>query len=92
MSGILDAMARGMQSADVQTRARVASSGGRGRAAALTADERASGAAAAGRAGHAPAAMARRIVKAWPTLSDEERGEVLGVLTAGLPLRRRPNG
>lgn len=81
-------MAKGMQVADAPTRARVASSGGVGRARALTTDERADSARIAALASHRPAALARRIVKAWPDLSDEERAEVLGILTTGLPVRK----
>lgn len=71
------------------TRKAVTSAGGRGRAAAMTAQERAASARQAGRAGHSPAALARRIVKAWPDLTDTERAEVLGILTTGLPVRKR---
>lgn len=74
---------------DPGTRARVTSSGGHARAAALTADARASVARTGGQAAHTPASLARRIVKAWPDLDDTERAEVLGILTTGLPLRKR---
>lgn len=82
-------MPKGMQSADADTRARVARAGGAGRAAAMTAEQRSESARTAVRAAHRPAALARRIVKAWPDLDPEERAEVLGILTASLPLRRR---
>lgn len=55
----------------------------------MTAEERSASARQAGRAGHSPGALARRIVKAWPDLTDAERAEVLGILTIGLPLRKR---
>lgn len=89
MRGIVSLMAKGMQAADEATRSRVARSGGEGRAAAMTAGERAASAGAAGAAGHRPAALARRIVKAWSDLSDADRAEVIGILTTGLPLARR---
>lgn len=71
------------------TRKAVTTAGGYGRAAAMTAEERSASARQAGRAGHSPGALARRIVKAWPDLTDAERAEVLGILTIGLPLRKR---
>lgn len=73
---------------DGATRARVTRTGGQARAAALSPDERAASASAAGRAGHAPAALARRIVKAWPALAADERAEVRAILlevTAAAP-------
>jgi hypothetical protein len=76
-----------MQSADDATRTRVARAGGDGRAAALTPAERSASAAQAGAAGHRPAALARRIVKAWPDLVAEERAEVLAVLRIIQPRR-----
>jgi hypothetical protein len=46
---------------------------------------------AAAAAVNSPAALARRLVKAWPGLSNETQAEeVLTILTAGLPLRRAP--
>jgi hypothetical protein len=75
---------------DKQTRTRVAAAGGHGRAAALTGDQRSAISATGARAMHTPTALARRIVKYWPDLSDAERAEVIGILTAGLPLRTRP--
>lgn len=85
-----DAVAkRGMGSADPETRTRVGKAGGAGRAAALTAAERAASARAAARVANAPPALARRIVRAWPDLSAEDQAEVIGILTAGLPLARR---
>lgn len=74
---------RGMASADTATRARVASSGGIGRADALSADERVTLAQRAALAAHTPAALARRIVKRWPTLPPRERDEVRRILCEG---------
>ncbi|MET7417687.1 hypothetical protein [Dactylosporangium sp. NPDC005555] len=54
--------------------------GGRARAAALAPGERAAIAAAGARAANAPAALARRIVKAWPVLAADERDEVRAIL------------
>lgn len=70
---------------DKQTRARVTAAGGHGRAAALTAEQRAAISSAGARAAHTPAARARQIRKAWPSLSDAERVEVLAILR---PLKR----
>jgi hypothetical protein len=66
---------------DRETRQAVTAAGGRGRAAALTPDERAAIAAAGARAVNSPAGLARRIVKAWPGLSAEEQDEVRTILT-----------
>ena len=74
---------------DPETRQAVTSLGGHARAAALTADERAAIARVGARATNAPAALARRIVKAWPTLSRSERAEVRAILAPVLP---RPRG
>lgn len=65
---------------DKDTRARVTSAGGHGRARALTPDQRTASASSAARAAHSPAALARRIVKAWPDLSPAERAEVRAIL------------
>lgn len=70
-------------------RARVTSAGGQARAAALTAEERAAIARQGAAHTNAPAALARRIVKAWPTLDADEQAEVIAVLTEALPLSRR---
>ena len=73
-------MTKGMAATDPETRARVTAAGGRARAEAMTAEQRASVAGAAGAAGHRPVALARRIVKAWPNLTEAERDELRGVL------------
>lgn len=65
---------------DRETRQAVTAAGGRGRAAALSPDERAAIAAAGARAVNSPAGLARRIVKAWPGLSADERAEVRAIL------------
>lgn len=65
---------------DSDTRARVTAAGGRARAEALTPEARAASASKAARAAHSPAALARRIVKAWPDLSRAERAEVRDIL------------
>lgn len=65
---------------DRATRQAVTSAGGRARAAAMSADERAAVAAAGARAVNSPAGLARRIVKAWPSLSASERAEVRAIL------------
>lgn len=78
-----------MAAADAATRARVAKAGGDGRAAAMSEQEREASARTAANAAHRPATLARRIVRAWPDLSAEERAEVIGILTTGLPLARR---
>lgn len=69
-------------------RARVTSAGGHGRAVALTAEQRTEGARAAANAAHAPATLARRIVKAWPKLNRTERAEVREILAELLVKRR----
>jgi hypothetical protein len=68
---------------DSETRQRVTSAGGRGRALALTPEERAESARTAANSAHRPANLARRIVKAWPSLSRAERAEVREVLRGG---------
>jgi hypothetical protein len=62
-----------------------AATGGRGRAEALTPEERAESARTAARSAHAPATLARRIVKAWPELSRTERAEVREILAVLAP-------
>lgn len=69
-----------MQSANAETRTRVASAGGKGRAATMTPQERADAARLAGAAGHRPAALARRIAERWSDLDEAERAEVLTIL------------
>jgi hypothetical protein len=65
---------------DPETRRVVASAGGRARIDALSPEQ----ATVLGRAGaaraNAPASLARRIAKAWPALSAEERAEVRAIL------------
>jgi len=56
---------------------------GQARAASMTADERAESARNAANAAHRPAALARRIVKAWPALSRAERAELREILREG---------
>lgn len=62
------------------TRQERASAGGHGRAATLTDTQRTESASRAAAAAHRPEVLARRIVKAWPTLSDAERGLVRAIL------------
>ncbi len=57
-----------------------ARAGGHGRAAALTDTQRTESARRAATAAHRAEALARRIVKAWPTLSDTERDTVRAIL------------
>lgn len=63
-----------------ETRKAVTSAGGRGRAEALSASERAAIASQGARAANSPVGLARRIVKAWPGLNEEERVEVREIL------------
>lgn len=63
-----------------ETRKAVTSAGGRRRAEALSASQRATIAAQGARAVNSPAGLARRIVKAWPVLSEDERAEVRAIL------------
>jgi len=65
---------------DPDTRRRVTAAGGHGRAASLTAQERAASASTAAKAAHSPAALARRVARAWPELSRAERAEVRAIL------------
>lgn len=74
---------------DPATRQRVTSAGGQGRAAALTPEQRAAIASAGAAASRSPAALARRIVKAWPDLSRAERAEVREILA---PIMRAAGG
>jgi hypothetical protein len=71
-----------MAANDPGVRKAVAAAGGRARAAKASPQALA----AAGRAGaaglHAPATLARRIVKAWPGLSQTERNEIRRILAA----------
>jgi hypothetical protein len=57
-----------------------AQAGGHGRATSLTDTQRTESARKAATAAHRPEALARRIVKAWPMLSDAERGLVRAIL------------
>lgn len=59
---------------------RLAPAGGRARAAAMSAEERAKMTRAGAAAINSPAGLARRIIKAWPSLSDEQRAEVDEIL------------
>lgn len=65
---------------DAETRQAVTSAGGHARAAALTAEERADIARQGAARTNSPAALARRVVKAWPALSRVERAEVREIL------------
>jgi hypothetical protein len=72
-----------------ETRAVVTSAGGRGRAA-LPAEQLSQINRAGAAAINSAAGLARRIVKRWPELTEDERAEVLDVLVGGgLPLSRR---
>jgi len=65
---------------DPDTRRRVTAAGGHGRAASLTEEERTASASTAARAAHRPAALARRIAKAWRETDRAERAEVREIL------------
>lgn len=80
---------KGLKKADGETRERVARAGGQASAAAMTAERRADRARTAAAAAHQPAALARRIVKAWPELDKDERAEVISILA--LLNRHRPS-
>lgn len=68
-----------------EDRQAVTSAGGRARVAALTPEQRAElGRAGAARTNSA-AGLARRIVKAWPSLNRAERAEVRAILAPVLP-------
>lgn len=58
----------------------LASVGGRARAASMTAEDRAKMTRAGAAAINSPAGLARRIVKAWPTLDVNQRAEVDTIL------------
>src|SRR5689334_11188185 len=75
---------------DPDTRRRVTSAGGHGRAVKLTPEQRAASAAAAARAMHSPASLANRIVRAWPDLSRAERAEVRQILATIMQGEARP--
>jgi hypothetical protein len=62
-----------------EDRARVTALGGRARGP-LAADTQAAISRAGAAAVNSPAGLARRIVKAWPGLSEQERAEVRGIL------------
>lgn len=79
-----------MAANDAGVRKTVASAGGRARQANGDPAELLATRRAAAAAVNSPAALARRLVRAWAAgLEEEERAEVLGILTAGLPLARR---
>lgn len=65
---------------DPETRQRVTSAGGHARAEALSPERRSEIGRSAAAAINSPAALARRIIKAWPSLSRAERAEVRGIL------------
>jgi hypothetical protein len=64
--------------------------GGNARAAKLAPDRRATIARSGAAAVNSPAALARRIVRAWPLLTRAERTEVRAILAAVAP-RSRPS-
>lgn len=79
-----------------ETRRAVTSAGGRARIDKADPDEMLRTRQAAARATNSPVALARRIVKAWPTLDRTDQLEVLAVLDdiqprdRTRPLRKRP--
>lgn len=70
------------------TRAKVTSAGGRARAE-LPAARLSRINSAGGKAINSPVGLAKRLVKKWPDLGDDERADVLDILVGGLPLSRR---
>lgn len=76
-----------MAASDPRVRKTVASSGGRARMAAADPDELRRTRQAAAAAVNSPAALARRIVKAWPELGRAEKSEVREILAAIAPKR-----
>lgn len=61
------------------------SKGGYARAEVLTWQERSAIARSGAAATNSVTSLARRIVKAWPSLGEDERGEVLAILAPLLP-------
>lgn len=76
-----------MAANDPDVRTEVARRAGSARWVGVDPDEARAARQAAAAATNAPAALARRIVKAWPGLRKAERVEVLHILAAILPKR-----